>query len=287
MISPATDQINSARIFGEQEYPVLVIVAHSKNHDYFEANSHPELEFHLIRHGYSQYVINGVNYPCTKNSILMMHSNEPHAWLINKKYADKNLSLFFDKKLLDKREISKSILNTLSSINQLILPDKEANMAEFILNEIADECKNKNTGWQDVAIEYIEAFLTILYRAADEQDTIIENKDTLIQKAIEYLDDKFTGKVSLVEVSKLFNVSQFALSKRFKQHVGVGFREYLIHRRIIAAQELLVETDLKVAAIANKVGFDSLTTFNRDFRMITSVTPAVYRTISETHKNSQ
>lgn len=282
----ATDRNNPIRIFGEQDFPVVVVVANSSNfHENFDLEFHPELEFHLIRHGGSQYFINGENYPCEKNSILIMHENEPHAWLINQKYADKNMTMCIDPRILEGRKTSGIALHRLESIHHLALADKQANTAEFLLNEISEECNNHSIGWQEVVTGYVEAFLAILYRASEEQISIIKSKDGVVQGVIEYLEKGFTGKVSLVEVAKLFNMSPYGLSRKFKQHTGLGFREYLIHRRIVGAQKLLVETDLKVASIATKVGFDSLTTFNRDFRLITSVTPAVYRTISETRKH--
>ncbi|HEY3298341.1 MAG TPA: helix-turn-helix domain-containing protein, partial [Armatimonadota bacterium] len=61
---------------------------------------------------------------------------------------------------------------------------------------------------------------------------------------------------------------------------GLGFKEYLIHRRIVEAQHLLEETDTKVTTIACEVGFDSISAFNRDFHMLTGITPAAYRKLS-------
>lgn len=299
MIPKTATQYEPCRVFQEDEFPVTIVVAHSRTHTKTEnaevednTNCHPELEFHLIRHGSSQYLIDGLRYQCGKNSILIMHENEVHAWLIDdyvpetaQERPDKNMCLVFDQQVVAQRPIAHASILRLQSVHQLALTDEQANTAEFLLNEIADECKNKDLHWQGVVVEYIENFLTLLTRATDMQISVPQTKDLQIQEIIEYLEDRFTEKLSLVDVAHRFHLSYSVLSKKFKQHVGLGFREYLIHRRIVAAQKLLEETDLKVAAIAYKVGFDSLTTFNRDFRMLTGVTPIVYRTISETNED--
>jgi transcriptional regulator GlxA family with amidase domain len=209
-----------------------------------------------------------------------MHENEVHSWLCDQGRTDKNMTLVFDPKVLSGREVSRIALQGLAQFHYLILPDDMANNVEFLLTEIAEESNRKDRHWQEVVTEYLETFLTIVYRIAERRVSRTGSYDLVIEDVIRYLEERFSEKVSLVEVSKRYNLSSSELSKKFKQHAGMGFREYLIHRRIMAAQKLLEETDLKVAAVASKVGFDSLTTFNRDFRLLTGVTPAVYRTVS-------
>lgn len=272
------------RIFGEQDFPAIVVVSQSKNHMRFDTNFHPELEFHLIRHGTTEYQINDVTYCCERNSILIMHENEPHAWLCDKGCLDKNMSLVFNPRILEGREVSHATLHRIAAFHHLVLPDDLANNVEFLLNEIGEECIHKGPHWQDMVVEYLETFLTLIHRAGEGKASAAENKSLLVQEIIRYIESGYEEKISLVEVAKRFNLPSSVLSKKFKQHAGIGFREYLIHRRIVAAQKLLEETDLKVSAIASKVGFDSLTTFNRDFRLLTGVTPAVYRTVSETNQ---
>jgi AraC-like DNA-binding protein len=263
----------------------VIVVSNSRNAYPYEPNVHPELEFHLIRHGNSRYSVDGVNYSCAKNSIIYIHADEPHTWVFDRDTADKNMTLVFDPKVLSTRTVSKTALEGLEPFHHLELPDEQAGVAEFLLNEISDECKHKDLHWQELVVEYVENFLAVLFRAAEGHVSAVESTDILVKEITDYLERKYMEKISLGDMAKRLNMSSFALSKKFKQQVGTGFREYLIHRRIVAAQKMLEETDLKVATIATRVGFDSLTTFNRDFRILNGVTPAVYRTIwgSKTH----
>lgn len=55
----------------------------------------------------------------------------------------------------------------------------------------------------------------------------------------------------------------------------------ILHRRIAEAKLLLSDnSDLKVTFIAGQVGFSDFALFNRNFKHITGLNPAVYRKIS-------
>ncbi|MGI6383884.1 MAG: helix-turn-helix domain-containing protein [bacterium] len=68
------------------------------------------------------------------------------------------------------------------------------------------------------------------------------------------------------------------LSRLFKQHTGLGFKQYITQRRIAEAKRLLREDiDLSVDAISQRVGFRDFVVFNRNFKIFTGMTPSAYR----------
>ena len=271
------------RIFSPGEYPVHVDVTQLK--DWKVATGygpfyHSEYEIHLIRHGAGRYFIGDTNYSSEKNSVFIIHNNEVHCYMPDLTSSVKNMSLIFAPRIITDRPVARAAMRSLESIHHLVLSDKQAAMAELLLSEIANESKDNEMNWQRVVAHQIEIFLIVLQRAAAQVVTDSKNKDPLIQEIIQYLDATFADRLSLVDVAARFYMSSFTLSKKFKQYVGFGFREYLIHRRIVEAQRLLGETDMKVASIAYKVGFESMSAFNSNFLRLTGITPAVYRKLT-------
>ncbi|HEY3298820.1 MAG TPA: AraC family transcriptional regulator, partial [Armatimonadota bacterium] len=189
----------------------------------------------------------------------------------------KNIALVFDASLVRKRETAQSALLSLQSAHHLQLSDKQAATIEYLLKRIADEYERKEPCFEEIVVNYVVAFLTILQRVAAGSSTVQGNKDPIIVEVLKYLEKEFTNVPSLTEASDRFGLSSYTLSKKFKQYVGVGFLEYLIHLRIEEARRLLAETDLNVTEVAYEVGFDSLSTFYRDFRRLTQLTPVAYR----------
>ncbi len=73
-------------------------------------------------------------------------------------------------------------------------------------------------------------------------------------------------------------VSRSVLDSRFRQVLGRSPIRYLTEWRMHVAQGLLATTDLGVAAIARRVGYDSEEAFSRAFKRTTRCAPSHWRT---------
>lgn len=82
---------------------------------------------------------------------------------------------------------------------------------------------------------------------------------------------------SLGEHAQTFGVSVGHLSRSFAAIAGRTFREELRRARIEAGCRLLRETNLKISAIAQRVGVRDPSQFVSDFRRETGLTPGAYR----------
>jgi AraC-like DNA-binding protein len=96
-----------------------------------------------------------------------------------------------------------------------------------------------------------------------------------------YLDAHADRNVSLDEVARALSVSVRRMTGEFKTHYRLTVHEYLTRRRLARAVRLLVDTDLKVQAIARLVGFGSEVTLYRQIRRLLDTTPGSIRTRPE------
>ena len=67
------------------------------------------------------------------------------------------------------------------------------------------------------------------------------------------------------------------MSRTFKEITGYGISEYLNIHRIREAKRLLEETDLSVQQIARKLGYESITYFEKVFKTYMTMSPLKYR----------
>ncbi len=67
------------------------------------------------------------------------------------------------------------------------------------------------------------------------------------------------------------------LSQIFKEKTGMGLLEYMNNYRISIAEKLLSDGSHTVDEVAMMVGYASGSSFRRNFRKITGVTPGKYR----------
>ncbi|CAM5706843.1 HTH araC/xylS-type domain-containing protein OS=Streptomyces aurantiogriseus OX=66870 GN=GCM10010251_87740 PE=4 SV=1 [Streptomyces aurantiogriseus] len=72
--------------------------------------------------------------------------------------------------------------------------------------------------------------------------------------------------------------SRYHFVRAFKEAYGETPGQYLTHRRIERAEEMLRSADLSVTEICHLVGFSSLGTFSTRFKARTGLTPSEYRT---------
>ncbi|MGW5364148.1 cupin domain-containing protein [Actinopolymorpha pittospori] len=82
---------------------------------------------------------------------------------------------------------------------------------------------------------------------------------------------------TIARLARVAAMSRATFVRHFTQATGMTVREFLTHVRLMAAAELLTETDLPVAAVAADVGYNSDSAFSRAFRLATGSTPARFR----------
>ncbi|MBY0286958.1 MAG: helix-turn-helix transcriptional regulator [Mycobacteriaceae bacterium] len=83
--------------------------------------------------------------------------------------------------------------------------------------------------------------------------------------------------VSADEVSRAVSVSERTLRRLFQDTLGLSWRTYLLHARMLRAMALLAAPGQSVQETASAVGFDSLSSFTRAFAQFSGETPSAYR----------
>jgi len=116
---------------------------------------------------------------------------------------------------------------------------------------------------------------------ANESDYKINLGDKKLSKpvesAIQYIEIHHDKEISLNEVAKLAHLNSVYFSQLFKRETGLNFTQYLIHRRIEAAKELLRDKNNRISEISFKIGYDDPNYFSRIFKKVTGLSPYEYR----------
>lgn len=94
---------------------------------------------------------------------------------------------------------------------------------------------------------------------------------------IQYVEDNYHRDLGLEKIADGMGVSAKYISRVFKEKTGVNLIAYISWYRISKAKELLIDTDLTVNEIVDKVGIYSRTTFIRLFKKYEGTTPQLFR----------
>ena len=101
--------------------------------------------------------------------------------------------------------------------------------------------------------------------------------DPVLNRALAALHEAPQHKWSVAELARSAAVSRSQLDERFRQVLGRSPIRYLTEWRMHLARDLLASSDLTVAAIARRVGYDAEEAFSRAFKRAYGSPPATWR----------
>jgi AraC-like DNA-binding protein len=101
--------------------------------------------------------------------------------------------------------------------------------------------------------------------------------DRRLRRSVEFMHDNFARELSLGEIAEAAYLSEFHFARLFKRLTGVTPHAYLASLRIEHARRLLAETDLSVAEVGERVGYQSASHFGKVFRQLAGETPTAFR----------
>ncbi len=94
-----------------------------------------------------------------------------------------------------------------------------------------------------------------------------------IAAAVEYIHAHYQENISMTDVARQIYRSPEYFSRQFKEEVGDNFNSYLTLYRLERAQELLDKTDLRIAEIAERVGYVTPGYFSRIYKKYKGISP--------------
>ena len=110
-----------------------------------------------------------------------------------------------------------------------------------------------------------------------------ESTDTLaiddheISEALQYIRRHAHANIRVADVLKTLSLSRRSLEHRFKKLVGRTPHEEIQRVRLNSVKRLLSETELSIAAIAERSGYEHGEYMTAVFRRVTGLTPTEYR----------
>jgi AraC family transcriptional regulator len=129
-------------------------------------------------------------------------------------------------------------------------------------------------------LEHSLAMRFLLYRSSSKR-TLSSSVEPLPARILSRIRDRIEAELdkelSLASLAKESGYSRAHFLRMFRTATGLTPHQYVLERRLSAAQQLLRQSRLLLADIALKCGFSSQTHMNDTFRKRLGVTPLEYR----------
>lgn len=98
-----------------------------------------------------------------------------------------------------------------------------------------------------------------------------------ITAVTEYIRKNYGEDINMQKMAELACVNPVYFSALFKKTTGRNFKEFLTDVRMEAAKRLVITTDMKTYALAEKVGYQNARQFTEKFRQYYGCSPAEYK----------
>lgn len=116
-----------------------------------------------------------------------------------------------------------------------------------------------------------------LIRLAQRYGAARPKERSAMAEIARYLEANYDRELTLQDIAGHFYLSREYISRRFKQEFGENLSDFLARIRIEKAKLLLGNSGLKIAEVAERVGFADEKYFSKVFKKIAGVSPNQYR----------
>ena len=133
----------------------------------------------------------------------------------------------------------------------------------------------------DLAQAYLKVLLNEFFSFPDAQNGQQNPESIAHQRCITEICDRINStpaaKHRLSVLAAEYGYSATYLGKLFHKSVGISFSNYLLNSRINYAKILLMNSELSISEIAEKLGYYDTAHFVNQFKKIVGSTPTAYR----------
>lgn len=98
-----------------------------------------------------------------------------------------------------------------------------------------------------------------------------------VEQILKYINDHYSENITLEELEEKFYLNKSYICRIFRKTMGISLINYIQHKRILEAQQMLLTTDASIINISLECGFSNLQHFYRVFKKMTDLTPNEYK----------
>ena len=245
---------------------------------------HDEFEIIYVRSGFLTVSISGESYIGKTGEAFVVSPGNLHLMGSQTGTVDYYTFLFPLKYISFRTDdmLDEKLLEPLNSGHLMICPRVKDTAKELceqlieIYEAKKDESESKITTQVRTKIILLQFILEMWKKGfVIENDT--SGRNTVEKEMVSYIQQNFTGKISLREFGEQFHLSEKYISRYFKEHFHITLSQYVTYLRLEHAKQLLQDTDIPVTDVAMQSWYQNVSYFIRSFQKAYAVSPLKYR----------
>lgn len=233
-------------------------------------------ELLLITSGKGQVTYNNKKYPLKKGMLCYISPDNEHSIKIDTKDPICFMSVHFDYTSVNHKygkwefENYPGILPLSTSIEL-----NDYYQIESSFSELVKTWYSKIPGYEFLSKTDFQRLLIVIYYSSKRHKKNSEHS-VKVEKIITYMNKNIDKKLGLLDFSEYVQLSQFHMSRIFKNATGYSVIRFFNKLKMDKAKELLIEGENKIKEISTFLGFTDEFYFSRIFKKIEGISPSEY-----------
>lgn len=249
-------------------YPVSAGHFFCDNRYHIKRDDYNSILVAYIINGSFTYISNGNHYTANAGETVILDCHGPHEY-----YATGDLEyvwLHFNG--LNSTDMYEELKNAYGNIITSADPDRTQDLLFRIFNSISTDDKPSEFTLSMLIYEiYYQLLKPIKPGKSDYEESI--------QEAKKYIHQNIGTGLTVKSIAEHIHMSQSHFSSIFKKQTGLSPYDYVLVTRLNHAKNYLQRSDMNIAQIAEKVGFNSESNFIYFFTKNTGISPSKFRKI--------
>ena len=210
--------------------------------------------------------------------------------------SDAGVPAFWEYLYIDPEEIlktngKKSIAETRELIeainrNAFFIKTEDNPMLVTLVRAIFEEMQDKAQYHQECVkgMAYALLFEIARFNSKNSVNNNIKASGLQLESAIDYVELHYQSAFKIADLAAQCHMSETHFRRIFQEKMNMTPIEYVNFVRVKKACELIDKTDISMEEVAEKVGFITPSTFNRNFRKIIGTSPYQWKKRPDNHE---
>lgn len=252
-------------------------------HDEKNLHFHNLMEIGYCRNGLGRLILNEEVLEYGSAMVSVIPQNYPHT-TISKENAGPSFweYLFFDPMIiimelypndpLLQREIFQQMNQKAYFLNEW----ENRNLA-LLVKTIMEEMRTKKLHYREYVQNTLRTLVIELIRMCEstKKPSEIKRKANVVQisAALEYIRVEYTNPIKVEDLASICHMSETHFRRVFEAHINMSPIDYINLIRVQRACDIMRRSDDSMDMVAQKAGFATTSTFNRNFKKFLNTSP--------------
>ena len=183
---------------------------------------------------------------------------------------------FIRKEMQFHRLIPEEVIKRINNQGYVIQWNQNKNLTALV-RSVMEEYREKKPYYRQAVKGYLRAFVAELLRLNEDMSSslTLEEKrlNSYIERSVNYIAEHFAEEIKMSDVADECGLSESHFRRIFEESMSMKPLDYLNMIRIDKACEIIQNKDYAMEEVGFRVGYQTPSTFNRNFKKLTSKTP--------------